>query len=521
MKDEARGGGHGPTHPSSLILQPSKPLSILAVGTGLELVLLAGLVGPLWLFGPRAAITAPEPLAAALGATPAGMLWFAATLALWLAGYAVVLALCQGPLPAGARRLLAAFPLLFAVTLLFVLPVSSQDVYHYALEGRILAVYGANPALTPPAAIPDDPLAWTVTAWRDEPSPYGPAFNLAAGAVALAGRGSLTATVLGFKLLAVAALLGSAALAWLTVRPLRADLALPAYVLVAWNPLALYEAGANAHNSLLMAFWTALALYWATRRRWALALPALTLGALTKYVVALLGPLLVLDAAHACEVRHVRGPSGSAPPAARMGAALARLPRGAWAGLAVSAALVVALYAPFWAGVRTFTGVGAAADDMLSSPGWLLRQTLKHALGWERAGVAVVALMTALFLAGYALLLVRAARRPRPAPGWDAARGLAGYVLAVLVVQLGTVSWGLWPWYSVWLLPPAALLVGTRSALLTAVITGGALAAYVPINFRELFWGPTPTDAMPLAALLTMALPPLVAAAWLKMKDKG
>ncbi|MER3405868.1 MAG: hypothetical protein C4289_12515, partial [Chloroflexota bacterium] len=93
----------------------------------------------------------------------------AATFALWLAGYAAALALVRRPLTAAARRALVLLPVLFAGTLLVMLPVSSKDVYHYLMEGRALAVYGDNPMSVPPAAYPDDPLAWTVSSWGDTP----------------------------------------------------------------------------------------------------------------------------------------------------------------------------------------------------------------------------------------------------------------------------------------------------------------------------------------------------------------
>lgn len=464
-----------------------------------------GFVRPLWLLDHRAAITAPEPLAAILGVSVNSAVRFGGALVLWLGGYAAAVAWSRRALSAWARRLLFLFPLLFAATLLFVLPVSSQDVYHYIMEGRILAVYGENPALVPPSAHPLDPLYATLSAWQNDPSPYGPLFNLIAGGVAWLARDSLIPGVIGFKLLAVAALFGTAALAQITAARQRPATALPAYVLIAWNPLALYEAGANAHNSLLMALFIALALDLAARRRWELALPALALGALTKYVAVLLVPVLLIAAI------------GEREPFEQRMRLIGLVPRSAWRGLALAALLVIAFYAPFWGGPRTFTAAGTAADFMISSPGWLLRWALKPWLGWAGAGLVVMALLTICFLLGYALILARFAWRaldhaPPAAPGRPWGNTLWVTCWLVLVWQLVTISWGLWPWYVLWLLPPAALLAGRRAALLTMVITGAALAAYVPINFREAFWGAGPTDGMSVTAALTMMLPPLALA---------
>jgi alpha-1,6-mannosyltransferase len=469
---------------------------VLLVGVVIEVALAVGLVRPAWLFGHHAAIPTPEPLAAVLGLRWSGLVRVAVTFALWLAGYAAAMVLARRPLTVGARRALVFLPVLFAGTLLFMLPVSSKDVYHYLMEGRALAVYGDNPMNVPPAAYPEDPLAWTVSSWGDTPSRYGPAFNLLAAAVAAVAGDNLVANLLGFKLLMVAALFGTAALAGRTAGRLRPEAAPAAYVFVAWNPLALYEAAANAHNDLLMVFATALALELGARRRWALALPALALGALTKYVVALLGPLVLIESlAAAC--------SRTAPRPLRP-------PRSFWLGLVFAVALAVVLYAPFWNGRHTFDAVTSASGDMLSSPGWLLRQVLKHRFGWEGAKLPVVLLMSAAFLVGYGSLLWWHGRMARA--GVAPAERLAAFALAVLALELCTLSWWLWPWYTLWLLPPAALLVGRWPAGVVAVANGVALLAYIPLNFRELFWGPPTTDRMPLAVVLLLFLPTLLAA---------
>ncbi len=482
--------------PPPCACRPITALPVLLLGALIEAALIGGLVWPIPIFRHHTVIPAPEPLAAALGMRWSGLARVAVTFALWLAGYAAVLALMRRPLTGGARRALVVLPVLFAGTLLGMLPVSSKDVYHYLMEGRALAVYGDNPMSVPPAAYPEDPLAWTVSSWSDTPSRYGPAFTLTAAAVVAVAGDHLVANLLGFKLLTVTALFGTAALAWRTARLVRPEAALAAYVFVAWNPLALYEAAANAHNDLLMVFATALALDLGARRRWAVALSALALGALTKYVVGLLGPLFLIESA--------------APARAKSAPRAVRPPRSFWLGAALSLGLAAVLYAPFWNGWHTFDAVTSASGDMLSSPGWLLRQVLKHRFGWEGAKLPVVLLMSAAFLAGYGLLLRR--HRQAVRSGGTSAERLTALALAVLALELCTVSWWLWPWYVLWLLPPAALLVGRWPAGVVAVASGAALLAYIPLNFRELFWGPPTTDRMPLTVVLLLFLPTLLAA---------
>jgi hypothetical protein len=65
------------------------------------------------------------------------------------------------------------------------------------------------------------------------------------------------------------------------------------------------------------------------------------------------------------------------------------------------------------------------------------------------------------------------------------------------------------------------LLVDRRAAALTALVTALALLAYIPINFREYFWGLPTTDRMPLAeALLIFVAPALLTGVFL-LRERG
>jgi hypothetical protein len=366
------------------------------------------------------------------------------------------------------------------------------------------------------------------------------------------GHGNLTATLLGFKLISVAALFGTAWLSAATARRIRPELALPAYVFVAWNPLALYEAGANAHNDLLMVFFTALALYLAARGLLVWALPALALGVLVKYVVVLLAPLLIADCGLRIAARRNTVPHGQASEdslwlspgamlkpfhphwyraAIRTPAPASRGPQSAIAGTMLSLLLVLILYLPFWQGLRTFDALRSASGDMGSSVGWMLRQALKHRLGWEGARPVVMGILSTILPAGYALLLWRAGlihwlrltlvpnnptswtrMSTKPEPEADFRLRTSDFGLPTLLLYLCTLSWWLWPWYALWLLPLAALRADRRLGVLTAVITCASLAAYIPINFRIYFWGEIPTDHMSLYAFLVIFIPSVVTA---------
>lgn len=469
---------------------------VLALGLTVEAALLVGLVWPLRIWRPPDAITASEPLSAMLGQSPSGLVRFVLTLVIWCSFYLLAAGISHRTLSTGAQRLLFIFPVLFALTLAVTWPAASKDLYHYVLEGRTLAVHGENPLTTPPAALPTDPLLWIVSSWEWEPSRYGPLWALIAAIPAALAGDDLRAAVLGFKAIGLASFLATAALVYATARRVRPDAALPAFVFLAWNPLLLFESTANAHNDIPMLAFTALALFLAARRNWMLAFPALAAAVLIKYTTGLLGPFLLLWAWQGAQ--HY--------PSER---------RRITAGLALAAGLVIACYAPFWTGPNTLSALTGAAGDALNSPGWLFRETLERLGASETVARLVVSIpLTALFIAAYALLLRRI---------WTADRTFATFAFsgfAAITLYLWTLSWWFWPWYVTWVLPLAAILVGHRAARFTLVWSLAALVAYIPINFRPLFWGEPPDDRMPLAVALTIFGSTAVAAITLFIRRK-
>jgi hypothetical protein len=139
------------------------------------------------------------------------------------------------------------------------------------------------------------------SSWRNSPSYYGPLWSwLEAGIDVLAGSRDLLANLIGFKGLALLALLIDA---WLIARIVA--LHAPRYVLAsvvafAWNPLVLFEAATNGHNDLTMlAFVLAALLAW-ERGRWAWAIVVMTLAVLVKVppwpLLALLAVATVVQA---------------------------------------------------------------------------------------------------------------------------------------------------------------------------------------------------------------------------------
>lgn len=370
--------------------------------------------------------------------------------------------------------LLVAGAAILAFSFLLLYPATSNDLFHYAMEARILWVHHANPFTTAPDFYPNDPF-FPSTIWQDLPSPYGPIWVLLGGLPLLFGHGDPFWTYIGFKLLALAFYAVCAVLIFRIVRLLRPGREWRATLLFAWNPLVLmYVAGNGANDVIMMAF-TLAALYAALRAKWGLAFPLLVLATMMKFVSAVLFPLFIAYA-------------------------LLTLPREKWrtlvTPLAVGAGGALLFYAPFWDGSATLTALKFQSNQFTDSlPSLVLHWFGNHA-GFGAADVVLasygpgygtpVDLHVELVAKSIAFLLFAAAyfyigwglykRRDR-LHGDDLASSSFSVVCAYLMLAV------LWfqPWYLLWLIPLGALTAGVRTRVtliftLTGLLTHSATA---------------------------------------------
>lgn len=325
-----------------------------------------------------------------------------------------------------ALLLIAGFGLLFGVTLLNLYPITAADLFHYLADARTLWVYHANPMQTAPAA---HPFVIGIS-WAQQPSPYGPLWQLIACLpVALSG-GGWVASVIGFKLLGLLSLLVCAAFVYLIVRrswPGRENLALIGFL---WNPFVVFRAVGNGHNDLTMMAFALAAFYFVLGRRWRWALPLLALSVCIKYSTAIIVPPVLLYA-WAVSDAHER--------------------RELIVGAAIGAAVTLLVFAPFWRGFDTFkTFVQNTNLHITAVPEWFSvwlqpRYTQAQAERIARdAGYALFGLMYLGLLAGV--------WRRRTYTALVAACALT------FIAYLTLCTWWFRPWYFLWFIPLAALL---------------------------------------------------------------
>lgn len=324
----------------------------------------------------------------------------------------------------------AAVPLLLAPQLL------STDVYSYIVYGRMASVHGANPYVHRPDALATDPFL-PLTFWNDTTMVYGPVWLYVTAAMTwvLERLGaSLGAHVLAFKLLALALHVGTALTIRAIARQLRPARATTAMVAYLFNPLCLIELVGNAHVDGLLVFLVLVGVHAHVRGRPVAAFAWLLLAALCKIqglmFVGLYGLAWIRSA-------------GSWRAACRRAALLGGL----------GATVVIAAYAPVWAGAATF-------DELLHGvPASRLLNSTAEALDRLGTGEAAARALTLTGFAIGAVVAIARARTPAIAVRMFPWLGLGFCALAA--------TW-FWPWYAT--LPVAlAAAAGSRRALTVAI----------------------------------------------------
>jgi hypothetical protein len=393
------------------------------------------------------------------------------------------------------------FPIVALLALLLMYPVTAIDVFDYTSQIRVLTIYHSNPLTTAPSAFPRDPFL-PFNGWPNMPASYGPLWALLSALVSRPAGDHFFTAVIAQKLLSVAACLGCIVLVWLLAKRLCPERRWQAFVFFAWNPLLLFETGANGHNDTLMIFFmlAGLAALLSTRWYWqTLALPLLVAGVLVKWTSVLLIPLAVIYLLRGGRLRRW----GLVP--LTIGAILA-------------AALAIPVIAPFWDTGLPW-GVSLQSGPFTSSPPALLHTLLAPIYppinGQDVAGTAIQLIGLGVFALVYLWLLARLAFpgiRERLGP--DASFTLSQRLIAA---SLDSYFWyfvlaTFWfqPWYLLALLPLAALDPRQRARTRGALFALGAALSYVIYIFIWIiYWRAKPFFTVALVACFTIYALPL------------
>ena len=359
-------------------------------------------------------------------------------------------------------------------------PKFSQDLWSYAIAGRMVAFHHASPYLHPAHAFRHDPLYGLVgTEWRTGTTPYGPLFTLYSTAVALAGGSHPLLFRLAYQGGAALAIAFALAVLW------RKTGSTSALALLGLHPLIACSAVNGGHNDAFVGLGVLIAVICARRERYAIA------------GLWIAGALLV-----------------------KATAGLALLPLVGWAWTRGGRRAVVELL---------------AAPALVAAPVMLLTPGMMHSLHTAKTNVItrtsiwnyplqlvpqwfppgqhthvahLVSLALVVVIALVVLFTVVARRDRDPAPGVVAATA-AWLIFSAYVL----------PWYTVWALPVAALNVRNRLTRLVT-IQGVAITAAFVVPRTTLGGQNLARDvvqlALPaaLAAMLIWTMVPVLRRAW-------
>jgi len=198
----------------------------------------------------------------------------------------------------GARwplLVICGFGLLFAGELLGMYPINAADMFGYFFRSRIFVFYRGNPLIDAPHQFPGDPYLYTVGQYVNMASPYGPVWELLAGAAALLTRGELLPNLLALKGVSALSYGGSVLLVSRILRRIAPAQQTSGTLLFAWNPLILLEWVGNGHNDAVMVFWVLLGVWLWAERQYVWVVPAFVVAAYVKAIAAIAIPLFALD----------------------------------------------------------------------------------------------------------------------------------------------------------------------------------------------------------------------------------
>jgi alpha-1,6-mannosyltransferase len=401
--------------------------------------------------------------------------------------YGLVLAVCRPGhvLTKPQRRLAIGLPVGFYLALLPASPSMSIDVYSYLAHGYVQATLGGSAYTVGARAVARTPFGRELATYGWRPvhpvSPYGPLITHLEHAIASASQ-DVAIQILLVKATAVVATTASAALVWMVLGWVRPDHQMFGTVLFLWNPMLAWELAGEGHNDAVMILFVMLTLALTIRHHHVAALVATALAVLTKYLPLMLAPLVATYAWRTSPDRRL-------------------LLSHAVAGSLLAVGLVIALYAPLWAGLETFSGVRLNGAPGLtgSTPTMVLEmlERMAPAVRWH-------GLMWTLMVAGLGACVA-----------WQARSVLDAFTLlraaaTVWLVYTLVLSTTFWPWYATTVVALLAL-VPERPFVVLAVVVSicSRLAAPLPMLYvhelipRPIFLGSVWVIAvgLPLVAL--------------------
>jgi hypothetical protein len=315
--------------------------------------------------------------------------------------------------------LILGFGALFGLTMSFVYPGTAIDIFVYISQSVALVQYHANPIVTAPANVANDPLITLGGGWTYFGAPYGP-LGLVIDAIPtmIFGR-NLLGMLLLLKLMFSAMIVAEGWLAYKILSRYAPKFALAGAIFVAWNPFFFFEYSANGHNDIVMMLFVMFASLALVEKRYALAMVLLVASALVKFAMLPVIPLFFLYSL-------VYQPDNKQ-----------RLIYVGWAVL-FSLIVVLVIYGPFWQGVKTLAPLLFQDTRYMSSLSTMLTDITSGQVSNDQAKLLGRVLFGLIYI--YALFL-----STRSLENLFKACFLTIFFYLALVLTNFEIWYGIWP----------------------------------------------------------------------------
>lgn len=185
------------------------------------------------------------------------------------------------------------FSLFFILTMILMVPAEGNDFYHYFFEDLVVTKYQQNPYLVSPMNLPQEPLTY-LSYWQFLPSQHGPLRAYLMLPAAWLSFGNIALGIFLYKIISAIFILLCGLLIYKIASYLDSSKSVFIYLLFAWNPLIIFCTFGWGGSDILMLFWLLMAIYFTIKQKSGLAIFALTLSVLVKYVTILLLPLFLI-----------------------------------------------------------------------------------------------------------------------------------------------------------------------------------------------------------------------------------
>jgi alpha-1,6-mannosyltransferase len=406
-------------------------------------------------------------------------IFYYAVIAGVLACYAAVIRSAHEARFTQTWRVLVGVPIVVQLGWLIALPMLSIDAYSYLVDAAH-AHAGLNPYVHAAKDVAGTELGHTLEAYGWRPvhgvPPYGPVWLSIVAAI-----GPYASDVeVGVRLLKLLAFGATALTAWLVYLTAPDSFRVRAFTAFWWNPVVIVEGAGEGHNDALMTVAVVLSLWCLRRTAIVSGAAALTAAVLTKWIPTFFGPAYLMYAWRNGLLNRRRVALGAA----------------------VTIAIIVGSYWPFWAGAETFDGI-----RNLGRPRFVASTTGSFVRFFGQYPTAVT-MLRALALGAVVATTIYAAAATRTLD--DLYRACAASALAYILVGSPTY----WAWYV--LLPIALLTLVGDIPLILALTVGSRLVA--PLDLVRLrggmswtteVWGTTVIAIwLPLAFIAVRALSP-------------